>query len=99
TRSKRDWSSDVCSSDLFDGLKGYNAIGCRRAGIGRESIAAIRAAYQCLHTHRTTPAVVEAIRALGSSAPEVQEILSFIAGTKREIGRAACRERVKIGGV
>src|SRR5207249_6013319 len=31
TRSKRDWSSDVCSSDLMPGLSGLDVLGAIRA--------------------------------------------------------------------
>jgi UDP-N-acetylglucosamine acyltransferase len=67
----------------YGGLKGYNAVGCKRAGMSRESIHAIRAAFGCLHSNRTVPRAVEAIRLLGSDAPEVKEILDFIASSKR----------------
>src|SRR5699024_11570588 len=30
TRSKRDWSSDVCSSDLYDVTNLWNGVDCRR---------------------------------------------------------------------
>ncbi|MDB5353985.1 MAG: acyl-ACP--UDP-N-acetylglucosamine O-acyltransferase [Phycisphaerales bacterium] len=73
------------AADRYDGLKGYNAVGCRRSGMPRESIQAIRAAFHCLHTHRTAAAVVAAIRELNSPAPEVQEMLDFIATSKRGI--------------
>jgi UDP-N-acetylglucosamine acyltransferase len=69
----------------WHGLKGYNAIGCRRSGMSRESIHAIRDAYHCLHTHRTAAAGLAAIRALNSSAPEVNELIEFISSTKRGI--------------
>lgn len=70
----------------YGGLKGYNAIGCRRAGISQESIHAIRDAYFCLHTHRSTPAAVKAIKALSAAhLPEVQEILAAIFSAKRGI--------------
>lgn len=69
----------------YGGLKGYNAIGCKRAGMTRESIHALRAAFQCLHTHRTTPAAVRAIREIVPEAAEVGELLDFIAASKRGI--------------
>ena len=69
----------------YGGMKGYNAVGCRRGGIGREAGKAIRAAYQCLHSHRTTAAAVAAILEAAPLEPEVQELLDFIAGTKRGI--------------
>jgi UDP-N-acetylglucosamine acyltransferase len=64
-------------------LKGYNAVGCRRAGMGREAIVAIRAAYQRLRDHRTTGAAVAAIRSEVPDLPEVREILDFIASSNR----------------
>ena len=69
----------------YGGLKGYNAIGCKRSGMTRESIHAVRAAFLCLHTHRTTPAAVRAIRETVPDVPEVAEILDFIAASKRGI--------------
>jgi UDP-N-acetylglucosamine acyltransferase len=79
-----------CSRDVppyaamwYGGLKGYNAVGCRRSRMPREAIYAVRAAFQCLHTHRTATDAVAAIRALGPATPEVQEILDFMATSKR----------------
>jgi UDP-N-acetylglucosamine acyltransferase len=70
----------------YFGLKGYNAVGCRRAGLSRQSIAAIRAAYQCFHTHRTMPDVIKAIRQGAPSTPEVEEFVAFLtAPTRRGI--------------
>jgi UDP-N-acetylglucosamine acyltransferase len=68
----------------YGGLKGYNAIGCRRAGIRQASIQALRRAFRLLHANRTTPGAVAAIReSADASVPEVIELLSFIAGSKR----------------
>jgi UDP-N-acetylglucosamine acyltransferase len=67
----------------FGGLKGYNAVGCKRAGINRDSIRAIRAAFHCLHGHRTTSAAIEAIEQTVSLVEEVREILAFAAVSKR----------------
>jgi UDP-N-acetylglucosamine acyltransferase len=70
----------------YGGIKGYNAVGCRRAGISRQGLHAIRETYFCLHNHRTMPAALEAIRAQQNEhLPEVREILDFIASTKRGI--------------
>jgi UDP-N-acetylglucosamine acyltransferase len=66
-------------------LKGYNAVGCRRAGLTRGAIASIRAAYQLLHANRSTNAAVAAIRREVEATPEVAEILEFIAASKRGI--------------
>jgi len=73
------------SAVRYDGLKGYNAVGCRRAGMSRETLHAIRSAYFCIHNNRTMPKAIEAIRAMRLTAPEVQEILDFLAGSKRGI--------------
>lgn len=83
---------ETCTRDVppfaavkVGGLKGYNAIGCKRSGMSQDSIGAIRAAYHQLHTHRTMPAVVEAIRRKVPDVPEVREMLEFMAQTKRGI--------------
>jgi UDP-N-acetylglucosamine acyltransferase len=65
------------------GLKGYNAVGCKRAGLHRDTIRAIRAAFHCLHSHRTTSAAIEAIEQTVSLVDEVREILAFAALSKR----------------
>jgi len=67
------------------GLKGYNAIGCKRAGMSRETIHAVRSAFRCLHTNRTMPAAVAAIRATIPMLPEIKELLDFLASTKRGV--------------
>jgi UDP-N-acetylglucosamine acyltransferase len=66
-------------------LKAYNAIGCRRAAMNRETIRAIRAAYHALHSHRMLSAAVHAIRQMNSDVPEIAELLEFIATSKRGI--------------
>jgi UDP-N-acetylglucosamine acyltransferase len=66
-------------------LKGYNAVGCRRAGLSRPAIASIRAAYQQIHQHRSINEAVAAIVRQVPQTPEVREILEFIAGSKRGI--------------
>jgi UDP-N-acetylglucosamine acyltransferase len=69
----------------YRGLKGYNAVGCKRSGMSRETIHAVRAAYRCLHYNRTVPAAVMEIRRTVSNEPEIQELLEFISATKRGI--------------
>jgi UDP-N-acetylglucosamine acyltransferase len=73
------------SATRYGGLKGYNAIGCKRAGISPPAIFAIRKAYHCYHTHRTLPAAVQAIRETCPDLPEIQELLAFITSSKRGI--------------
>lgn len=69
----------------YGGLKGYNAIGCRRAGMPRQSLHSIRAAYHCFHSNRTMPAVIAAIKATVPPCPEVDELLAFFASSKRGV--------------
>lgn len=66
-------------------LKGYNAVGCRRAGLTRAAITSIRSAYQLLHSNRSTNAAVAAIAREVEQTPEVAEILAFIAASNRGI--------------
>jgi len=69
----------------YGALKAYNAVGCKRAGMDRNTIYAIRAAYRCLHGNRLVPAAVEAMRELNSDVPEVQELIDFITSSQRGI--------------
>lgn len=69
----------------YGGLKGYNAIGCRRFGFKQSSLSAIRAAYHCIHSHRTAFAALAALRELSSIYPEVQELVDFLASSKRGV--------------
>jgi UDP-N-acetylglucosamine acyltransferase len=71
------------------GMRGYNAIGCRRAGMTRESIHAVRSAYRSLHFHRLIDRAVEEIRQTIADVPEVRELLDFIATSKRGITPSA----------
>jgi UDP-N-acetylglucosamine acyltransferase len=67
----------------FGRLKGYNAIGCRRAGIDRQTLASIRGVYHRLRNIRTTSAALASIRAELPDSPEIQEIVQFIESSKR----------------
>jgi UDP-N-acetylglucosamine acyltransferase len=67
------------------GMRGYNAIGCRRAGMDRNAISAIRAVFRALHFHRLTDRAIEEIRMTVPDLPEVRELLDFIATAKRGI--------------
>jgi UDP-N-acetylglucosamine acyltransferase len=79
-------------------LKGYNAVGCRRAGLTPEAVVAIRAAYRCLRVNRQMSAVVQAIRDSAPVTTEVQEILDFIASSERGIvpSIVALRHRITV---
>lgn len=73
------------SAVRYGGLKGYNAIGCKRSGMSREAIHAVRGAFFCLHTNRTLPSAVAAMQRTVPMAAEVREMLDFIAAGKRGI--------------
>lgn len=66
-------------------LKGYNAIGCRRAGMSREAVTAIRGVYRRLRSNRVTSTAVATIAAEVPDLPEVREIIDFIAHSRRGI--------------
>ena len=70
----------------YGGMKGYNAIGCRRAGMSAHTVHALRRAFLAMHSHRMMPAVLLAIRSDEcSKTAEVQELLQFIVTSKRGI--------------
>jgi len=69
----------------YGGLKAYNMVGCRRAGISQQAIHAIRSAYYAVHHHRTISKIVDSIRQNVPLTPEVLELISFLTTTKRGI--------------
>jgi UDP-N-acetylglucosamine acyltransferase len=84
--------NEACSQDVppfgtvrFAGLRGYNAIGCKRDGWSHATIRAVRAAYRCLHTQRVMSETVKMIHDTIPDLPEVRELLDFIATSKRGI--------------
>jgi UDP-N-acetylglucosamine acyltransferase len=84
----------------YDGLKGYNAIGCKRSGMPAQTLRAIRSAYHCIQTHRTLPGAIAAIRATVPMLPEIEEMLEFFRTTKRGVlgsVRGAAAARIGVG--
>jgi UDP-N-acetylglucosamine acyltransferase len=73
------------SAARYRGLKGYNAVGCKRAGMSRETIHAVRSAFYCLHMNRTVPGAMDAIRKNVPMVPEIKELLEFLSTTKRGV--------------
>jgi UDP-N-acetylglucosamine acyltransferase len=73
------------SAARYGGLKAYNAIGCRRAGLSIEAIRAIRLSYRCLHAHRLLSDAMREISERVPMTPEVRELLEFLKSTKRGI--------------
>src|SRR6266704_3938327 len=90
TRSKRDWSSDVCSSDL-DGPIQQLAHGVRRVrgdteaqGRSGEGAKAVEGSPQFLHTRGALPGVgAEDLLIVDPTPPEARERLERRAGTPR----------------
>ncbi len=69
------------------GLVGLNLIGMRRAGIPRDAIAQVKAAYKTLFMERLR--LEEALRKLRDSNPcaQVQELIRFCESSKRGLAR------------
>jgi UDP-N-acetylglucosamine acyltransferase len=79
------------------GLRGYNAIGCKRAGMSRESIRAIRLVYRAIHTHRLNTRMIEDVLANVPDTPEVRELIEFIRTAKRGIAPSVAGRRAVFG--
>src|SRR5690606_39387765 len=97
TRFSRDWSSDVCSSDLYQGIKargsGYVDGGLYANNPAMVGLAqALHSVLQGLSTQQT-----EAPRESGLADTTGLLLLSLGNGFKS--GRASCRQRVEITGV
>jgi UDP-N-acetylglucosamine acyltransferase len=71
--------------------KGYNAVGCRRAGIDAETIHTLRAAFREIHLHHSSAQAAREMRAAGLSEliPEVRELIEFIEASRRGIQPSA----------
>src|SRR5690606_39751108 len=82
TRFSRDWSSDVCSSDLRRAEEARKAYEEELARLERENDAYERA--------------VERSRREREAANRAQQ--EYFAAQRRQIGRASCRESVWIAG-
>src|SRR5207253_8159862 len=82
TRWPRDWSSDVCSSDLGKG------------GVGKTAMAGATALWLAKQGKRTLLASTNPVHSLsGLLGQNVAERHTPVTGV--EIGRASCRERVE----
>src|SRR5207249_5611884 len=92
TRSKRDWSSDVCSSDLF--MPGPNIVGIATC-IGtrlRGGIGAVAAVAGFLVIPWTIGFTFGVLYLQHAHHPALQNILGGVSAVAAEIGRAAGRE-------
>ena len=76
---------------FHDRHKGYNAIGCRRAGLDDLTIHALRRAFRKVHSHRSARLAALELRASHSflAIPEIGELVDFIESTRRGIQPSA----------
>src|SRR5690606_40036179 len=88
TRFSRDWSSDVCSSDLGLGFDLADAFGGDTVFGGELMQRRAAILDQPATAHDVTAAVVEAFQRIAQ--PFVAQARLF------QIGRASCRERVQM---
>src|SRR5699024_11872202 len=79
TSSKRDWSSDVCSSDLTT----------RARAVTTKILATAMVAPMATEGRTLAPTVMAAIPTSTAEAPTI-----MVQTPMAEIGRASCRERV-----
>ena len=78
----------TCQGDRAK-LRGLNLLGMRRAGLGREAVAAVKEAYKTLFLSGMS--LEDAVTRLkeGNPGPEVSDMLSFIEGSRRGVTRPA----------
>jgi acyl-[acyl carrier protein]--UDP-N-acetylglucosamine O-acyltransferase len=74
-----------------DRHKGYNAVGCRRAGMGSADVHALRGVFQRIHTAPSAVLAARQIRGEGGNelAGVVRELLEFIESSRRGIQPSA----------
>src|SRR5207247_7031340 len=92
TRSTRDWSSDVCSSDLIESSYGTAEFLAQRAGIGQELEVTGRISIE--QSQQT-----DLLRSFGKLTGHLERDRAARRTTADhiwplKIGRASCRERV-----
>src|SRR5699024_11700718 len=95
TRSKRDWSSDVCSSDLAtvdnEPELPLATVGAALSDLADAALSAALAVAIAQVCHGAPCLVRLAVIAMGKCGARELNYVS-------EIGRAACRERMRSGG-
>src|SRR5690606_40790547 len=93
TRFSRDWSSDVCSSDLEDafGERGLDLLRMLREW-WRRSLPGVPG----VQPFRSTESMSQMLADILGMQPVAQHVQARVAlpGELYEIGRASCRERV-----
>src|SRR5204863_5863939 len=98
TRSLRDWSSDVCSSDLraraSTGTRAGGASRRRTLLTVRSGAGSLDGALELRLRHARATLDLQALRLVVELVPRPRRA----AGRAPQIGRASCRERVGLGG-
>jgi UDP-N-acetylglucosamine acyltransferase len=69
----------------WGGLKGYNAVGCRRSEMGAKASAAVRAAFHIIHARRSLRVAMDELAAAQELAAEVREIVEFVSSSRRGV--------------
>src|SRR5699024_12186073 len=93
TISKRDWSSDVCSSDLLHQVYGLHVIPDQRTDRFAEILKLRRAGHAEFPPEQLPGHMRSGRPVAGSSqAPVFHPATAYL--SRIEIGRASCRERV-----
>src|SRR5687768_18296306 len=96
TRCSRDWSSDVCSSDLR--WRARSSRSARSIGSVTLLSALVEAHPQLLEPERHIGGGV-VVAPLAAAGPEVGHTVDKSPERDAQIGRASCRERVERAGV
>lgn len=67
--------------------KGYNAVGCRRAGLNADTIRVLRATFREIHLHHSPAQAARKLRTAGlsESVQIVRELIDFIEASRRGI--------------
>ena len=70
--------------------KGYNAVGCRRAGMSPQAVHALRAAFRVIHASQSATIAAKQLRLQWAElVPEVRELVEFIETSHRGITPSA----------
>src|SRR5207247_7839054 len=99
TRSTRDWSSDVCSSDLGNPVAAQNRTGARGAGLLGERRGYAEDAAAAVVANAVHAPPVRADHAGDAVVPRQRFVDERVVGIEDEIGRASWRGRGERGGV
>src|SRR5699024_12046295 len=91
TRSKRDWSSDVCSSDLEQHPVGEVEVRHNRSIIGMLLLAALASITIGAVLQTAMPVFGGILTPTGGDSDFTYGVLLFAMGAGGAIGRASCR--------